>query len=259
MLQTQLPRIYELRRDVTRRGADGTFFESFDASLADNEIKLKAFQHTEMDLAALDDDAWGQFRAKVTPHFRKGTHTLRRWQFAWDILNEARAYRYLNEISCTDIRFVPESSKDRCKTPDLEASRDNSLVLCDVKTINISDHEATARRELSVRTIHASLNKRFFSKLRSSIASAESQIDNYAGSRCYNAIIYVVMNFDDIMNEHIDDYIDQIRSFPLELSYNKEAVIDVRPKFYWASPTSVSCHRFRTSKGGQWERLPDLS
>src|ERR1039458_3272431 len=74
----------------------------------------------------------------------------RGWQALFDRLNEAKAYRYLTKIGCSSVVFIPRTIK---QTPDSEGWLEGQQILCEVKTINISDEEVNARRSFAVRSV----------------------------------------------------------------------------------------------------------
>jgi hypothetical protein len=60
----------------------------------------------------------------------------------YNTLNEAKGHNHLTRIGCANVHFIPESAIEGQKTPDLGADAQGRKVLCDIKTINISDKEA---------------------------------------------------------------------------------------------------------------------
>ena len=90
----------------------------------------------------------------------------RGWQALFDVLNEAKGYNHLSGIGCTNIRFIPVSSVPGQKTPDLSGDLAGARVLCEVKTINISEDEATRRTTGGVGSEAPHLPDEFFGKLR---------------------------------------------------------------------------------------------
>ena len=77
----------------------------------------------------------------------------RGWQQLFDILNQARAYNYLKTLGCSNILFIPRADNQALRTPDIEAILGSDRVLCEVKTINISQKEIHARTSFTVRSI----------------------------------------------------------------------------------------------------------
>jgi hypothetical protein len=90
------------------------------------------------------------------------------------ILNGAA--NYLTRSGYNQVEFIPRSVVKRQRTPDLCARDGSALVLCEVKTINISEIEATRRHTGGVGTTETQLSARFFTKLASDLAEAKAQI-----------------------------------------------------------------------------------
>ena len=239
-----LLRILEIRDAVLARGRPGHYFEKFDASLVDIPSKLKHFEHLEAELTGLDDAAWAYLRAQAIPLFEK-KHPLRGWQAAFDKLNEAKAYNYLTRLGCTGVNFIPVSSEAWKKTPDLKAKLGSQEVLCEVKTINPSDVEAhrrssVAKGQFVVRSTQGSLPEAFFDKLTRTVAMATKQMSSYRPQGDARQIVYVILNFDDSLNEYVDDYLEQIHGFVISSTLAEiELVFDVKPKFYSATSRST--------------------
>lgn len=214
MCRSDLVRICEIRDCVLNRGCSGTYFDNFDQSVADNPVKRKHFVHLEDELAGLDTAAWMVLKGQVTPLFER-RHGVRGWEPAFDKLNEAKGYNYLTTLGCTDVAFIPVSSAPGQKTPDLEGRLGSKRVFCEVKTINPSDIEAAsrsavARGQIVSRSTQRTLPDGFFVKLISTLRTAEAQMRSYCADEDARRIVYVVINFDDSLNEYADDYVGQI-------------------------------------------------
>ena len=86
--------------------------------------------------------AWVSLKSKACTYLNRN-RKARGWQQLFNALGEACAYNYLWKYEgFSAVRFIPESND---RTPDLEGVRDHERVLCEVKTINISDDEVGAR------------------------------------------------------------------------------------------------------------------
>jgi len=118
MFRGELPRVYELRDQIKDQDDPNACFQDFDNSLRDCPAKKQAFVALERVLQELDADSWGCLLEKASKYLAV-KHDKRGWQQLFDILNEARAYRYLKQIGCSDIRFIREAKKP---TPDLWAT-----------------------------------------------------------------------------------------------------------------------------------------
>jgi hypothetical protein len=149
-------------------------------------------------------------KAKLTP-LPKKTET-RGLEPLYDLLGEARAYNHLRRQGCVGLRFVP-TAKGR-KTPDLEATDPNGrAVLCDAKTINISDAEAHRRRIGGVGTSTDQLDDRFFRKLKSDLQRANDQMMAFASDAATRRIAYIIIHYDDSLHEYADRYERQAGHF----------------------------------------------
>lgn len=176
-----------------------------DPSLADPFYyqKKRFFQDIEKDLRGLSQCAWSHLKEELlkTLEIR---YEYRGWQPLFDKFNQAKAYNHLSSIGCENIEFIPvyrQTGKKSRKTPDLQAQIGNQVLLCEVKTINISDDEARHRTEHSVRTIKAYLENGFFEKLRSTLMVAKDQMVAYRSEKNIRRVVYVVLNFDDSLHE----------------------------------------------------------
>jgi hypothetical protein len=116
-------------------------------------------------------------------------------------------------------------SHGKQKTPDLAAiSPDGRAVLCDVKTINISEEELGRRYQDGVGEISDKLDDGFFKKLQSDLMHARAQIVAYPDGQFALKIAYVIVNFDDNLHEYVEGYRAQIDAFMLN---NAVADLDV--------------------------------
>ena len=122
------------------------------------------------------------------------------------MLNEARGYNYLARIGCANVHFIPKSATKGQKTPDLGADAHGRKVLCDVKTINISDKEVGRRRCGGVGTSTDQLDTGFLGKLKSDLERAKTQMLSHDPDGVARKIVYVVVNYDDGLHEYADRY-----------------------------------------------------
>jgi hypothetical protein len=135
----------------------------------------------------------------------------------FDILNQAHAYNYLIRIGCTGVVFVPRT---KTKTPDLEGWIDGAKILCEVKTLNISDDEAQGRRGGIVRKLAVKLEAGFFGKLRYAITTAQRQMCVYDASGSARHMVYVSPRFDDILAQCKEEYFRQIDDYLIEHAFD---------------------------------------
>ncbi len=234
MHRNELPRIYELRDQLKNPISLDAYFQDFENSYASDPRKRKQFKDLESGLKKLDVDAWNHLKKKAASKLEK-RNPKRGWHSLFEALNEAKGYNYLKQLGCVDIKFIPKSDVKGQRTPDLQGTLGATKVLCEVKTVNISDDEAMARKEQTVRDIHAHLTPEFFNKLRDTLEEAKGQLDGYDLNDNYRKIAYVFINFDDIHNEYEDKYSKELELFKatnhdLEI----EMVFDWHPAFYTA-------------------------
>jgi hypothetical protein len=252
-LRAAYPRLHELMDGIPKTNPRRAYLGNFEDSIAENPVKRKHFAHIEEDLSGLDGIAWAYLRAEVANRF-KFKDPLRGWQSAFDALNEARGYNYLMRMGYTDVAFLPPCGTE---TPDLQARMGNVLVLCEVKTINASKLEAAARQETTPRlsSIQSRLPDAFLTKFKKVFRKAQSQMAMFNNDDCVHRIAYIVLNFDDNLNEHVANYIEQVRDFALALQpSNTEIVFDIKPAWYSATTHSASAQLFVCAKDCTWRQ-----
>lgn len=168
----QLPRFYELKDLLNDPSHPDAYFRDFVVRLQD-ETCLDTFAVWEKELQSLDPAAWTCLRSKAS-HYLKRRERGRGHQQRFDALGEAFAYNHLRQSAgCSKVSFIPERD---VRTPDLEGVLGCGRILCEVKTINISDDEVGARRAPHVvRKRSNELSKEFLRKLDSVITDAKGQ------------------------------------------------------------------------------------
>jgi hypothetical protein len=211
--EINLVRINELRSLVKNPivPEHAFYFQNFD-DINERSPKRRQFLDIEQDLQGLDRNSWEYLKQDVTPLLQI-KHPTRGWQAVFDRLNHAKAYNYLSRAGCICIGFIPESTVNGQRTPDLKATQSGTSVLCEVKTINISEIEARRRVEGGVGTTEASVAQGFLDKLIHDIENAKEQMDAYSAGRPARKIAYIVVNFDDRFHEYSDMYQSQIDMF----------------------------------------------
>jgi hypothetical protein len=211
MFRRQLPRFYELKDLITDPSDPNAYFPAFENLLRD-AICLECFRCWERQLHGLDDGAWRFLKGEVTPYLVCKSPGGRGWQQLFDILGQARAYNHLREsLGCSKIHFIPRSTRSAEETPDLEGTHGSGRVLCEVKTINVSDDEVLARRmQYVVRPVHSQLEKGFLRKLDFDIAKAKNQLDTYDATGSAQHLVYINICFDDWAGHYQEDYRQQI-------------------------------------------------
>ncbi|HME23089.1 MAG TPA: hypothetical protein VKI44_17455 [Acetobacteraceae bacterium] len=188
----------------------------------------------ERQLQGLDEVAWAFLKKKLKPLLGR-RHPTRGWQQLFDTINEARGYNFLLGAGCTCVEFIPESTVKNQETPDLKVCDQSGLVICEVKTINISEVEADRRTQGHVFTTKIHVDQGLLDKIASTIAKAKGQICAYLEGGPGKKIILMIINFDDSSHEYADDYDKQIREF-LDKSQpaGMEVQLDIGPPFYTA-------------------------
>jgi hypothetical protein len=231
MYRREFTRVFELHDLVMPSSSPGPYFRNFEQSLSEIRQKLKQFRDVEADLQGLDAEAWAFLKSEVAP-LLKAKHPTRGWQFLFDKLNQAKAYNYLKGEGYPNVRFIPPSAVPGQQTPDLEADG----VLCEVKTINVSDAEANRRHSGGVGSVADQLDEGFFRKLSSDLKKAKAQMVSYDGGVGSKHIVYIIANFDDSLHEYADRYQRQIDHYVAgDVVPGLQLVIfDVKPPFYTA-------------------------
>jgi hypothetical protein len=223
MNHDEFPRVCELQSLIND---PGSYFNNFHDSIMDNPLKKAVWLTREQEFQRLDADSWTSLKTQALPYLKKKSLNGRGWQQLFDVLNQARAYIYLNDLGCSSIRFIPTTPG---KTPDLEAQLEGLKVLCEVKTINITDDEAAARNNQTGGYTSMYLQRKFLGKLNSVLKSAKSQMENYEGAAEPRKIIYIIANFDDSLAEYkaeyyrqIDDYLAENQLPGIEIVFHNE-------------------------------------
>jgi hypothetical protein len=227
-----LVRLYELQEQMGNSPPEDAY--SFDAK--DNAVALRHFQDIEADLQGLDAESWRFLKGELIPLLTRRDE-VRGWQALFDKLNEAKGYNYLTRVAkCSDVNFIPRSSRQGQKTPDLQGFLQSAEVLCEVKTINVSDDEREFRDgRFGVKSIVTRLPIEFFNKLKSTLEVARNQMLAYSASAETKKITYVVVNYDDVLHDYVVSYSAQVGEFISTWSRTDvEVVLDAKPARYFA-------------------------
>lgn len=235
MFRQEMPRVYELRDLIADPSKPCAYFQNFDDSIRDEPSKKQVWLAREREFQRLDPDSW-QFLKSEARTYLMTRDARRGWQQLISILNHARAYNYLSDEGCLGIRFIPRSEINGEETPDLEGVLNGMKVLCEVKTVNISDAEANRRQTKGVGFITNLLDEGFFNKLRSDLLKAKSQMEVYGGKGDVRRIAFVVLNFDDFLGEYKGDYFGQIDGY---LAANPLPSVDI---VFYNQRTAFHCH-----------------
>jgi hypothetical protein len=211
-LRNELPRLFELKDLIEDPSHPDAYFRDFEHMLQDPSC-FETFTGWEKELESTDPVAWDDLKRKSARYLEhRDRKKGRGWQQLFDVLAEASAYRYLKESEqCSKIRFIPESPESIGRTPDLEAMLGNVRVLCDAKTVNISDDEISARsKPATVRKGSDRLDAGLFRKLDSDIANAKDQMQRYDPTGDTRRIVFIRICFDDWAGLYMEDYLQQI-------------------------------------------------
>jgi len=215
MFRARFPRIYELRDLTADPASPDAYFQNFDNNVEDSPHVRQIYDGWERVLQGLDNDAWEFLKTEAAPYLIRKDQSGRGWQQLFDILNQAHAYNYLKTVGCSDVRFIPRAKQPSTRTPDLEGILDSRTVLCEVKTINISEEEVRARKEFTVVKITNRLDDGFLRKLRSDITEAEKQLHAHTAMGEARYYVYIIPCFDDFVGWCKEDYFRQIDQYLL--------------------------------------------
>jgi hypothetical protein len=229
MFRLQFPRIYDLK-DATP-DSPACWFCNFEESLQGIPQKKKQLLDIESQLQGLDAAAWDQLKGQLVPLAAR-PDKRRCWEPLFNKMNQANGYNFLAAIGCIGIHFLEEGPR---KTPDLGATLNASKVMCEVKTINISEDELRARLTGTPRGTVLHLKPEFLRKLDSTLRTAEMQMHEYYPAEGVHRFAYVIIKFDDSLHEYAVDYEAQIKA---HIEQNPIAgltcQLDIKPAFYSA-------------------------
>jgi hypothetical protein len=210
MLRAKLPRLYELKDLGDDPTSANAYFRNFEKHLQDSPHVLQIYLRWERSLQKLDFNAWDFLKDEALPYLTTKQAKKRGWEQLFNILNQARAYAYLKAAGCSSPRFIPRADAQGFETPDIEAALGSARLLCEVKSVNISEDEVRARTEFTVRSIAIRLDRGFFGKLQSDIDKAKSQMCAYDRYGTAARLVYINVRFDDFLAQCKEDYFRQI-------------------------------------------------
>ena len=213
-MANEFSRLLELR-DLTKDLSNpDSYFHNFQDRLKNKHV-LQKYLEIENYLLNIDECSWALLKEEAAPFLDK-KHDKRGWQSLFDILNQAKACSVLLSIGLKDVSFIPRSKIPGKKTPDIKAIKNGISFLCEVKTINISDDEASIRGKKEVRNISLSLDSGFFNKLQDDIATAKKQLCEYDTAHEAQWLVFIFINYDDFFKTFEQQYLDQINKFIVE-------------------------------------------
>jgi hypothetical protein len=234
-----MPRVYELQDLISDRSASSAYFQNFDSSIGLEPEKRKTWLSRERVLQRLSPDAWGFLKSEAKPYLTSQNTRGRGHQQLISMLNQAFAYNYLVDEGCLCVAFIPSSKIGGQETPDLKGELNEHKVLCEVKTVSISEEAAARRQNGGSGSTVDLLEIGFFNKLTSDLSKAVNQMKSYDGSDGIRRIAFIVLDFDDLLGEYKANYFQQIDR---HLATNPVSGIDIvfynqRTAFY--SPISM--------------------
>lgn len=189
-----------------------SYFKNFYCEIQSNNLAVKRIGNIYASaLDRLDEISWENVKTELT---KKIFDPIRGQQSVLSLLNEVVAYNYLIELGCKEVNFILEQKK---KTPDLQGCiNEDSLFLCEVKTLHISDDKINIEKKECVENSSEEINENFwYNKLKPTLCQARSQLQSYCSldkfkNKGVRKIIFVVINFDDFFAEYADTYFRQI-------------------------------------------------
>jgi hypothetical protein len=208
MSKIEFQRVYELIALIEERAHYSSFFKNFEHSIQESDEKRRKWLAREKELQRLDQEAWEFLKNEAFPYLTARNHCGRGWEQLISILNQARAYIFLFDIGCSEIKFIHKI--EGVETPDLEAELNDNPVFCEVKTINKSEQEVEARQCNLVNKTLLSLGAGFFKKLDSDLKKAKSQMASYNNKFGVRHIAFIVINFDDLLGEYKTSHYEEI-------------------------------------------------
>lgn len=219
-----MPRVYELQDLIYDRSAPTAYFQNFDNSVQQFPEKRTTWLVREKVLQRLDAKSWEFLKNEARPYLTSQVPSGRGHQQLISILNQAFAYGYLIDEGWLDVAFIPRSGVSGQETPDLKGQVNDRKVLCEVKSIGISDDEAARRQSGGSGSTTNLLGIGFLNKLTSDLRKAKGQIEAYDASNDITRIAFVVPDFDDLLGEYKLEYFQQIDR---HLAVGRTAGIDI--------------------------------
>jgi hypothetical protein len=211
MSRSEFPKVNQLIDLIDDRTHNDSYFKNFEHSIEESVEKRNVWLAREKELQRLNLDAWDSLKKEAFPYLTARSHCGRGWEQFITILNQARAYIFLLNLGCSEIRFI-SPIKDK-ETPDLEGVLDSIPVICEVKTVNKSAQEVEAQQSGSLSFTLTTLGPGFFKKLTSDLAKAKRQMVSYNDSPNVRHLAFVVLNFDDSLGEYKIDYYKEIDQY----------------------------------------------
>jgi len=207
----EFPRLYELKDAVPDPTHPNAYFQHFAERLVESEHVRYVYMKVERPLGVLDAEAWRDLKERAIP-FLTARDEKRGWQSLFDTLNESKGYAYLRSIGCNEVEFIKRQDK---KTPDLRAMLDGNRLLCEVKTVNMSQVEADRRDRVAHGEIRAfrvpvHVTPQMLQKVSATLEHAVEQLDHEDPQRAARRIVFTVLHFDDSVCDYQAEYLADI-------------------------------------------------
>ena len=220
MFRNEMPRVYELRDLIDDPLSPCAYFQNFDTSICDDDpSKKQTWLAREEAFQKLDLESWSFLKSEAFPYLTAQDPNGRGWEQLISILNQAYAYNYLVDQGCLVVRFIPRADKAGQETPDLCGVYKGRKVLCEVKTMQVSENEATCRQAQQGRVITNILSGGFLNKLHHDLCKAKKQLASYASAEDTKRIVFLIINFDDALGEYKAGYYAQIDQYLATASF----------------------------------------
>lgn len=219
----QMDKIKELIDEVVQLYPTDDFFRTFWSDIEVLESIRRKYIELNAYLSVIDTDSWRVLKAKAIEHFKDHREGQRKQGF-FNQLNESKAYSYLKKSGCVNLRFIPE---EKNKTPDIEGKYQDNRILCEVKTIDISEDEINRRRNSEVYdiSVYCKLSKGFVNKFKSAFENAKSKFFDYSKTDKDILMVYFVISFDDFVGYYNENYEQQLKSIVNDLDNHIHVVI----------------------------------
>jgi hypothetical protein len=205
-----MPRVNELRALIADPSKPSAYFQNFDESVRVEPSMRGVWLAREQEFHRLAPASWEFLKAEARPYLTARDSNGRGWEQLIAILNQARAHNYLVDRGCSGVSFIPRAKRQGQKTPDLQAMDNERTLLCEVKTINISQNEVNRRHLGGVGSSTNILPDAFFNKLNLTIEGAAKQIATHDFAANAKHLVFMVVNFDDFFTQCKTDYFEQI-------------------------------------------------
>jgi hypothetical protein len=212
MSRDLMPRVYELMALIEDPSDPRAYFQDFEETIRVEPAKRQVWLSRERDFRRLDPLSWDFLKSEALPYLMSRDQ-VRGWSQLISILNQARAYNFLVDEGCQNVRFIPRAKAKGIETPDVEAKMGTLKVLCEVKSIQISQPEAKRRANGSTGSAVLQLEQGFFNKLTSGLLKARNQLQAFDENSDARLIAFVVTEFDDFFAECKQSYFEQIDKF----------------------------------------------